>query len=212
LPLSCFYERSPGVPRQECKACHSERAARWRERSQAKIKLARQRYQETHRDEIRARSKRYREEYPEQIRAKKHAGHIRDRERNLARSKRWQEENPERAAAIKRRYYEANTVAAKARTKAWIKAHPAEKAERQRRDRARKLATSVVRITPDLLAAKLAYWGWRCWLCGGEPTTWDHVKPSTKGGPHILANLRPACQPCNTRKLNRWPFPTHRRC
>lgn len=163
------------------------------------------------REKIRARSRRYRTENREQLRERKRLDHIRNRERNLARSKRWHEANPERSAAIKRRYYAANRSAAIARTAAWIKAHPAEKAERQRRDRARKLATSVARITPDLLAGKLAYWGWRCWLCGGEPTTWDHVKPSTKGGPHILANLRPACQPCNTRKLNRWPFPTHRR-
>jgi 5-methylcytosine-specific restriction endonuclease McrA len=137
--------------------------------------------------------------------------HLEHREQNLTRSVRWHEANPERSAAIKRRYYEANRAAAIARTTAWKKAHPVEKAERQRRDRARKLATTIARITPDLLAGKLAYWGWRCWLCGAEPTGWDHVKPSTKGGPHILANLRPACQPCNTRKLNRWPFPTHRR-
>lgn len=145
---------------------------------------------------------------PENIRLAKRADYQRHREKRLAQSRRWVEANPERAAEVKRRYYEKNRAAAIARTKAWTKAHPEAKAERQRRDRARKKTTMVVRLTPTQLAGKLAYWGGKCWLCGGEPTTWDHVKPQTKGGPHILANLRPACLSCNTRKHNRWPFPT----
>ncbi|MGX7727586.1 HNH endonuclease [Rhodococcus sp. 5G237] len=36
--------------------------------------------------------------------------------------------------------------------------------------------------------------------------TVDHVKPINKGGPHMLANLRPACGPCNSRKRDQWPF------
>lgn len=43
-----------------------------------------------------------------------------------------------------------------------------------------------------------------CWMCGATPTSTDHVKPLSRGGPHILANLRPACGPCNSRKRDRW--------
>lgn len=49
----------------------------------------------------------------------------------------------------------------------------------------------------------------KCWLCGKEASTIDHVKPLSKGGLHILANLRPACLSCNSRKRNRW-FGTNR--
>lgn len=145
---------------------------------------------------------------PDKVREWKRQDYARHRQKRLAQATRWAKANPERAAEIKRRHYDANRTTAIERARAWEIAHPQEKLERQRRDRARRKTTQVARITPALLAAKLAYWGGRCWLCDGEPTTWDHVKPQTKGGPHILANLRPACLSCNARKNNRWVFPT----
>lgn len=44
-----------------------------------------------------------------------------------------------------------------------------------------------------------------CWMCGGEWAEIEHVKPLALGGPHILANLRPSCGPCNRRKGAHWP-------
>lgn len=52
----------------------------------------------------------------------------------------------------------------------------------------------------DCLAAKVAYWGDRCWMCHEPWNSLDHVKPLAAGGPHCLANLRPACMRCNRRK------------
>lgn len=52
------------------------------------------------------------------------------------------------------------------------------------------------------------YYGGKCWLCGDEANTWDHVKPQSKGGSRYLpGNLRPACAPCNNAKGNLWPVP-----
>jgi 5-methylcytosine-specific restriction endonuclease McrA len=86
--------------------------------------------------------------------------------------------------------------------------------EQKRQRRARELAAAITVFAPDLLPGKLAYWGYRCWIkgprCTVEPETWDHVKPLGKCGPHMLANLRPACQSCNSSKGDRWPFPTAR--
>lgn len=51
-----------------------------------------------------------------------------------------------------------------------------------------------------------------CWICRvsfgveGVELHIDHYKPLSKGGPHILANLRPACAECNLRKSGSWPF------
>ena len=64
--------------------------------------------------------------------------------------------------------------------------------------------SSIGNVTVELLEAKAAYWGNHCWMCSGPIEHWDHVKPISKGGPHILANLRPACAPCNLSKSNRW--------
>ena len=49
-----------------------------------------------------------------------------------------------------------------------------------------------------------------CYICGipfaEVAVHLDHVKPLAKGGPHLLSNLRPACELCNLRKADRWPF------
>jgi 5-methylcytosine-specific restriction endonuclease McrA len=85
-------------------------------------------------------------------------------------------------------------------------------AEHARRRYALKKAGAATRIPVALLAAKLAYWGSRCWIAGPgctiDPEAWDHVKPLSKGGAHLLANLRPACKSCNSSKSARWPWPT----
>jgi 5-methylcytosine-specific restriction endonuclease McrA len=54
--------------------------------------------------------------------------------------------------------------------------------------------------------------GGACWICGDlfdEETVRlqvDHYKPLSKGGLHVLANLRPVCADCNLRKSGRWLF------
>ncbi|WP_443079021.1 HNH endonuclease [Streptosporangium sp. NBC_01495] len=35
---------------------------------------------------------------------------------------------------------------------------------------------------------------------------WDHYKPISKGGHHVVDNLRPACAACNLRKSATWPI------
>ena len=63
------------------------------------------------------------------------------------------------------------------------------------------------RIPVELLTAKLDYYGGMCRWCRTRPATdWDHVKPLGKGGPHLLANLTPACERCNSVKRDVWPL------
>lgn len=84
-----------------------------------------------------------------------------------------------------------------------------ERAKQRGRDRkARIRSTAVVwPISIEGWAAKVAYWGDRCWMCGEDWTSQDHVKPLSRGGLHVLANLRPACTSCNTSKHSRWNGP-----
>jgi 5-methylcytosine-specific restriction endonuclease McrA len=73
--------------------------------------------------------------------------------------------------------------------------------------RARLASVLVIPFTTDQLIDKWKYWGGLCWICREAPATcWDHVKPVARGGPHCLANLRPACKPCNSSKNARWPY------
>jgi 5-methylcytosine-specific restriction endonuclease McrA len=60
--------------------------------------------------------------------------------------------------------------------------------------------------TAAKIEARMAYWGNKCWVCGGPEEERDHVKPLGKGGLHLPANLRPICGRCNRSKSDRWPF------
>jgi 5-methylcytosine-specific restriction endonuclease McrA/endogenous inhibitor of DNA gyrase (YacG/DUF329 family) len=153
----------------------------------------------------------------------RYAGSEGFRQRKAEQSRAWVARNPAEARRVKRRYYEENRERLlaemamayradpdiKKRSVAkWAKANPDRILEYQRHRRAKKKSRSAAPITSELLAGKLAYWGWACWLCGGEgPQAWDHVKPLSKGGAHVLANLRPAHLDCNSMKGSRWPFP-----
>ncbi len=80
----------------------------------------------------------------------------------------------------------------------------------QHRRRARMAGNPAVPITPDSMAAKISYWGQRCWICRGPYNAIDHVKPVFAGGAHMLSNLRPICITCNSSKGHKWPYPTQR--
>lgn len=83
---------------------------------------------------------------------------------------------------------------------------PMKKRLRQGLRRARKQRNLAIPFTKAQLLQRLAYWGFRCWLCAEEYAEIDHVKPVARGGGHLLANLRPICSGCNLRKGARWPL------
>lgn len=60
-------------------------------------------------------------------------------------------------------------------------------------------------VTREQMDGRFAAYGNRCWMCGSvENLTVDHVKPRSKGGPHLASNIRPACNECNVRKSDLW--------
>lgn len=76
-----------------------------------------------------------------------------------------------------------------------------------RRRRAVLAAAAIIgHPTAESIRQRMAYFGNRCWICGGPFEQVDHVKPLSKGGAHCLANLRPSCASCNNRKRARWPL------
>jgi 5-methylcytosine-specific restriction endonuclease McrA len=84
-------------------------------------------------------------------------------------------------------------------------------AEKSNRRRARKQATATVwPIPPELIQARIDFYGGRCYMCGagGVAIEVDHVIPLARGGRHIAANLRPACVQCNRAKAANWPVNT----
>lgn len=64
--------------------------------------------------------------------------------------------------------------------------------------RKRRCTTSTMRASA--IEARVSVFGWQCAYCNGPYQHLDHLKPLSRGGPHILANLRPSCARCNQRK------------
>lgn len=119
------------------------------------------------------------------------AHYYRFREANIAKTLAYRQANRERVLAYDRLWRIANR----------------KNTEYGRRRAARRRGVGYVEFTQAQLTAKLAYWGDQCWVCGGPVQAVDHVKPLSKGGPHCLANLRPICDPCNSTKHAKWPYP-----
>lgn len=158
------------------------------------------------------------------------------RERHLASSKAWYQRrsqsfdkrrrayrkaNAESINAKGRVYHHANRTSVTKRQKAWYKANREAKLVKNRawaasniesrrirkaRRRALERAATTAAFTTEQLAQRWAYYGNRCWICRAPATATDHVKPLAKGGAHMLCNLRPICQPCNSTKNATWPL------
>jgi hypothetical protein len=94
--------------------------------------------------------------------------------RRIAREKtaKWRAQNPERQRANLERWRSdpKNQQYARERTRAWRIANPARRTEQTRRRLALKKSGIATRIPLELLAAKLAYWGGRCWIAGPHCT------------------------------------------
>lgn len=60
------------------------------------------------------------------------------------------------------------------------------------------------RLPLEAIHGRVALYGHRCWLCGMPYDAIDHVKPLAAGGSHMVANLRPICRRCNSKKRDRW--------
>lgn len=126
------------------------------------------------------------------------------------------EANPEAVRSSNARYYRNNKVSRAAHGRRWVRANP----ERRRAivhryhvthreygrlkasaRRAKIRGLQVAPLSETDIAARVAVYGGLCAYCRLRPYEHlDHVKPIRLNGPHILANLRPACALCNKKK------------
>lgn len=191
-----YYRTSSGGLRGSCKEC---------------VKAKNREYDRANRVTRRAKHAEWREKNRDYLRNKAREDYLANKERYRAHSRRWAKENPEYYRQYNRRWYEANRERVFARVKAYREARPEWAAMLNRKSAqdyaARKAAAYTIPYTLEQLEARLAFYGGMCWMCRLEPgVEIDHVKPLSKGGPHILANFRPACRPCNASKNAAWPL------
>lgn len=123
-----------------------------------------------------------------------HADRMRDRNRKRR----------ERDPDAYRKYQREWAASHQYDTPSWRSRNLDKAAAKQRIRNRRIAALTPYAISHAEVMAKVAYWGSKCWLCGGAFQAVDHVKPLAKDGLNILANLRPICTSCNSRKRDRW--------
>ena len=138
-----------------------------------------------------AQYEKYKVTHAEQLRESQRKSRKKHLDKRLEATRRWRDENKEHVLRYAKDYKQKNRVAASA----W-----------ERGRQARKRQATIVEFSKEDLQLRLSMFP-GCWMCGGAKESVDHVKPLSKGGAHILANLRPACKSCNSRKRNRWPVP-----
>lgn len=171
------------------------------------------------------RQRAYQARHPERVAAYQKMYVERNKEKLTGKRLEWRKRNQERDAETRRRYeksgkrpkrdrtdyfrlrYEQNKNRVKAIGQASHMAHPEKGRARRARRRALMSGASTVPFTPQQLRERLSMFGHKCWMCGAPEDETDHVIPLSRGGPHALANLRPACLPCNRRKgAKKWLF------
>lgn len=135
-------------------------------------------------------------------------------ERKVARRRyktKWRLANPEKMAAARAEWEAANPDIRRRYRRERKQMDPVSNRAYVHARKARIKAATVVPFTAEQLRQRFAFYGNRCWMCGDEGDTLDHVKPISKGGGHILCNLRPACADCNGKKGAQWPYPSSSR-
>lgn len=190
---------------------------------QASSRDGRQAYCRSCNSRVAADSKRARKlaspEYVDQLRQYRANHYAENREAQMSAARAWRAENtervrataeayaakyPERVRDTQRRYREANTDRRHETFREWSRANPEKARIRLHRRRARMSEVLHVPYTAAQVAQRFSMFLNKCWMCGGEATTIDHVKPISRGGADILANLRPACSRDNSAKRDRW--------
>lgn len=129
-------------------------------------------------------------------------GKARERERN---SERYSRESGHRRAYA-RGVYRSDPDAGREKARPYRADHP------ERRLEAGDVRSERMKTNPGYVPFARAEWdrvlnrhGNRCAYCGDSgPMEMDHVVPISRGGRHALANIVPACPPCNRSKQARF--------
>lgn len=217
-PRSAFSRRAAmrdGL-RSQCKACDAtdrqdhrtgiaETRRRWRQENRDKEREAERRRYARNVERERERKRAWALANPEKVREIKRRTRLANIDKVRERIRQWRETNAQWMREYSRAYRAENHAEVLARMKAWRDANPEQVKAHADLRRARLLGALTVPFSPDQLAQRLSMFA-GCWICGGPKEVVDHVKPISKGGAHVLANLRPACAFCNGSKKDRWPF------
>lgn len=113
------------------------------------------------------------------------------------RARRWYAENPEKVAEKYERDRDSGAAAERARK--WYYADRMRALAVAHNARASRMGASG-RVTGEQLQRLWDKHEGRCYMCGSEAVGFDHVKALSRGGRNTIRNMRPSCNPCNSKK------------
>lgn len=193
----------------ECKSAESDYQRKRRERDKDRLSQKQREYYQANRERLIAKQKAYYEGNRDSVRAyrERNAERIREYEREYKSNVR------EKRRERRERHFEANreTILAelrdrprkrRERARLWART-PRGRALRnsgEARRRARRRGADCGCVTADLIAQIWESVKDSCVYCGAPAEHTDHIHPLARGGRHCVANIAPACAPCNLSK------------
>lgn len=208
LPIENFYRNTNGTPKAVCKPCHRARTVAWAKKNPEKVREISKRYQTKNADKLRESGRKWREKNADISRPKAQERTRQWREKNREKHhsyvRKWNSENAGRVKENQQAWREENREKVNEHGRKYKKRHPEKVREYALRRRARMLGSQAERVD---YAAILARYGYVCHICGDlisrADLQFDHIIPIAKGGPHSMANIRPAHALCNRRKSDK---------
>lgn len=188
---------------------------------QYKCKACAKAYRDARIDEVRRIGREYYADNRDTLREKARVAYRENPQKFLDRNRGWAERNPVKIKLGKREYYREHSGRINAVAAKWAKDNPelrkavvakhAESAKIMRRFytrsmHARKFGCQISTPSQEAVEAKVEYHNGKCYICGAEWECFDHIKPISKGGPHMLSNMKPCCNKCNQEKHAKWPY------
>jgi len=161
-----------------CRTCHREAKREATRQSPEKNRQRAAAWRQQHPERARQSTAAWRKAHPERTRANDRASHRRSIEDRRRYNREYRQANLERVRLVGRL--------------------------KEARRRAR-LANAPGNCTTEQTAARVAFYGHRCWMCGAPWEHLDHVIPLVLGGSNWPSNIRPACRSCNSAKGGRHP-------
>lgn len=128
----------------------------------------------------------------------------RNKEQSIERGRIWREANSDKSREYNQRYYQANADRLKQEAGQWRKKNQGKRAQYEAKRRAWKSGHNVD-TEPISRVAVIERDKATCYICGDGPLSdseihLDHVVPLSRGGAHVLDNVRVACATCNCKK------------
>lgn len=203
--------------RSDCKRCRAARVAAYRQANPDKVRSAERKHYTANREKILQKAKDFRLANLDAVRESERRWYAENAESVLERKNKWRRDNRDDVRARERDRYQENREHFLAKNKFYRsqnpdywKQHQMEHREMYAAYQGRRRAKLRGIVSPNFsyqqLLARIDYFGGKCWMCGDPWEHMDHVKPINNGGPHLLANLRPACSSCNIAKGSKWPY------